>query len=361
MIVATLLGVWCAQVPTSGPLVPAQHPLIYDAPTPLSEVALRRLASVGAWRPITTSEAGLQLDRCPGELRLSCTARSAQAAPWFFEITRSADRWVLGLLDTKGAIARYEATDRSAPGAEATLEAEIRAQDRVLVTGSPGAPIEEVIEVLLEAARPRLVASGVWAESGTLKIRAPAGLEVRIDGVRVANTGEDGGVVERVAAGAHRVELSDPLGRYSDPGAAVIVAGGAIVEHDPGLTTGAAPMLRGATVLGGVALGLAGASLLTWVALSPTDVEVLSVCPAEQCTKSGAGFRRSSELLEGGDPTAPRGPLVAPLGYSLLGAGLTMVGGTLLIGDEWEVPWLAWLLGAAVGGAAYGLSEAFGG
>lgn len=51
------------------------------------------------------------------------------------------------------------------------------------------------------------------------------------------------------------------------------------------------------------------------------------------------------------------GPAIVPLGYSMMGAGLVMGLGTLLFGDDENLPWLQVVAGLALGAAAYTVSE----
>lgn len=52
------------------------------------------------------------------------------------------------------------------------------------------------------------------------------------------------------------------------------------------------------------------------------------------------------------------GPAIAPLGYSMMGAGLVMGLGTLLFGDDESLPWVQVVAGLALGVTAYTVSEA---
>lgn len=52
------------------------------------------------------------------------------------------------------------------------------------------------------------------------------------------------------------------------------------------------------------------------------------------------------------------GPAIAPLGYSMMGAGLVMGLGTLLFGDDENLPWIQVVAGLALGVTAYTVSEA---
>lgn len=51
------------------------------------------------------------------------------------------------------------------------------------------------------------------------------------------------------------------------------------------------------------------------------------------------------------------GPAIAPLGYSMMGAGLVMGLGTLLFGDDENLPWIQVVAGLALGVTAYTVSE----
>ncbi|MBK6687733.1 MAG: hypothetical protein IPG45_24880 [Deltaproteobacteria bacterium] len=334
------------------PLVPERAPLIYQSSAPLSPEVLGAISSWAAWRPIEAVQAGLQLERCPATTRWTCTARSAVAAPYLLVIEDLGSELSLTLLTVGTALARYQ----NGVGDDAAVEAAIVASDLAVVRGQKQ-DLYGLLARLFSGARATLEVTGHWAPNGDLRIEGPEGLEVVVDQQLIGTTAGPATTFTGLRIGAHRVALRDPLGRVEDPGAELKVEQGRTTLYVPRLESGPnlAPQLRTFTFFTGVALSLTGVGLMSWAALSPPERTVLSLCPGGDCPAGTAGFRRSSEL--GGSDT-PSGPLVVPLGYSMLGAGVGMSIGSLALGDEWSWPWAAWLIGLGTFGLSYGLSEA---
>lgn len=347
-VVAALSGV------NPSPVVPERSPLIYQSAAPLSPEVLAAITSWAAWKPVPAMQAGLQLERCPTATRWTCAARSAVAAPYLLVVELHGSELRLSLLTVGTAVARYQNRDEAQ--SDASLEATITASDLNVVVG-PEQDLFPLLARLFTAARPSLESTEHWAPNGELRIEGPEGLEIIVDQQQVGVTAEPSTTISGLRIGPHQVALRDPLGRVQDPGAELKIEQGRTTLHAPRLESGPnlAPQLRTFTFFTGVALGLTGAGLMTWAALSPPERTALSLCPAGECPPGTRGFRRSSEL--GGSDT-PSGPLVVPLGYSLLGAGVGMSIGSVAIGEEWSWPWAAWLIGLATFGLSYGLSEA---
>jgi hypothetical protein len=106
----------------------------------------------------------------------------------------------------------------------------------------------------------------------------------------------------------------------------------------------------------GVGAAVAGASIVA-IAIAKHNGDVETTCfavPGNGC-KSGSQFETVHY-----DPSStdvnPSGILLAPLGYSIFGAGATWSLGTLLLGEGDDVPWIPLAAGIAVGVVAYGLS-----
>lgn len=345
-LLAALLGA------NPAPVVPERSPLIYQSSTALSPEVLGAISSWAAWRPIEAVQAGLQLERCPAATRWTCIARSAAAAPYLLLIEGLGAEVRLTLLAVGPALARY----RSSDGDDGAVEAAIVGADLTMVVGL-GPDLFALLARLFTAARPTLESTGHWAPNGELRVEGPEGLEIIVDQQRVGATAGPATVISGLRVGPHQVVLRDPLGRVQDPGVELKVEQGRTTLYAPRLESGPnlAPQLRTFTFFTGVALSLTGAGLMTWAALTPPEQTVLSLCPGGECPPGAQGFRRSSELT--GSQT-PAGPLVVPLGYSLLGAGLGMSIGSVAIGEEWSWPWAAWLIGLGTFGLSYGLSEA---
>lgn len=353
-----MIGVACLLTALNGatpsPLVPERAPLIYQSSAPLSPEVLGAISSWASWRPTEAVQAGLQLERCPAATRWTCTARSAVAAPYLLLIEDLGAELRLTLLTVGTALARYQS--RGEAQGDASLEAAIIGSDLKVVVGSEQ-DLFMLLARLFTAARPTLESTGHWAPNGELRVEGPEGLEVVVDQQQVGVTAGSATTVSGLRIGPHQVALRDPLGRVQDPGAELQIEQGRTTLYVPRLESGPnlAPQLRTFTFFTGVALSLTGVGLMTWAALSPPDRTVISLCPGGECPPGTHGFRRSSEL--GGSDT-PTGPLVVPLGYSLLGAGVGMSIGSVAIGEEWSWPWAAWLIGLGTFGLSYGLSEA---
>ena len=97
---------------------------------------------------------------------------------------------------------------------------------------------------------------------------------------------------------------------------------------------------------------------MIWAAVaSASDSAVQSYCLEDDCP--GSRFRTIAQLTgrEGDHSGPPRGGVLAlPLGYSITGAGAAFSLGALFFGDDGDLPWIAWIAGAAVGGLAYGFT-----
>lgn len=280
------------------------------------------------------------------------------------------DRLSVTLVDTDRALARVHTTDPSTPGAFQALEVSIRAEAVLAepewgeIDGEPAAAAF-LERLFTEALRPHLEAAGHWAPHGRVELEGVrAGLGVALDGDTIGTTGAGRTTVRGVPAGRHTLRLFGPdITPYE---AEVDVERRGVVVLRPqleGLASPGSQAFRQSLLWGGAGLVVAGA-VIAGVALGRADGDVTTFCPT---IGEGAGCAGSRFITSGYDPGAsptfddevnPSGVLLAPLGYSLALTGATWSLGTLLFGEDGDLPWWQLAAGLVVGGVAYGVSAA---
>lgn len=206
--------------------------------------------------------------------------------------------------------------------------------------------IERMLEVDL---RGYLESRGHFAPWGELRLaQTPQGSAVVVDGRTVGVVAAPGAVrVTRLREGDHVVSVEHR--RYERFERKVMVTRGATADlaFDASLLPPQWHPLRTATFWAGAGLVVAGV-VATAISLTHQDIPFCIAREGEsfgpECT--GAGFVRGGGLL------------LAPLGYSLAGAGVSWTLGGWLWGEDDEVPWLPLVLGVGLGVAAYTVSAA---
>ena len=181
---------------------------------------------------------------------------------------------------------------------------------------------------------------------GGIDLRAPRGATVFIDGTAVTSIEADVTRIRDVKAGEHtlRIEHPDYLA-YEQPVRVVAekkrtVAPKLILGPDE-----SAVAARTALLWTGVATMVGGAAVTAAVLLSDGDDRNCFAEGSPNCPPDPR-FRKLGPVLG------------APLGYSLIGAGATWTLTALFNDDDQTWPWWEFILGAAIGGAAYGISAA---
>lgn len=276
------------------------------------------------------------------------------------------DRVFAMLVDLDRALELHHVADRRLPewrelsDAKVDEEAVVARTDRVELSGEEDTLrfLERLITVDLQ---PALAERGHWRPFGALEISGtPAGRTVRIDGDVVGVSSEGRTLVLDISAGPHvlTLEAADGSTRRHD----VVVQAGTTerltIERDvlPSARSGA----RTALIYGGVGLAAVGV-VVTTLALAFGSDSVDRVCfEGGACSSRSAFAGTGEESLGGLVEPSQTGPLLAPLGYSLVLSGGIFSLGTHFLTEEDETPWLPLLIGLAAGGLSYGLSAALG-
>ena len=277
------------------------------------------------------------------------------------------DRVTTVFVDTDRALALLHDTKREGRWQE-RIEALV--SEQAVIASPPRREISDaseaaalIEELVTRDLRPVIEESGHWQPWGTISLEVDADepFELALDEQTVGTTAPGTNELTQVSAGEHRIKLRHP--RYADADIAVKVERGARVEVKPELvlTVHEPTVLRPITAWSGLVIALSGAVITTF-AIVRQDKSVRTACFDEMAC-SHDGFATLSYAPGSSDPknVNPSGVLMAPLGYSLIAAGATWSLGTVLFGGEGDVPWIQWIAGLVLGGAAYGISVAAGG
>lgn len=120
-------------------------------------------------------------------------------------------------------------------------------------------------------------------------------------------------------------------------------------------------------IWGGTALAVTGAVILGLSFAMQGPDRLCFGKPEPECGEARFGRfgddRTEIDRINGVTQAPPRdGSIpIAPIGYSLLGAGAIWAIGTLIWSDDEHVPWIELLTGLLVGGTSFGVSYALGG
>lgn len=278
--------------------------------------------------------------------------------------TPKADRVGAILVDTDEALRVFHEADRRDPGWQEQVEAGIKDRAvRALTRFVELRGIEQAIRMLRDVFtvdfRAAFEQSGHWAPYGSLILAGDvAGASVELDGLPVGTTSAPSTRLDGVRSGRRRLRVVHP--EYAPLETEADVVAGSVVTIRPRLVRIADDGPGRAAVLwSGVGLAAVGAVLTgVAVAAAATGPRVVCALPdGASRTSCGSGTEwKTFAASDGGDPN-PSGPLGAPLGLSLLGAGGTFAIGAAL-SDGGEVPWIPLVVGLVVGGAMYGVAVA---
>lgn len=126
-----------------------------------------------------------------------------------------------------------------------------------------------------------------------------------------------------------------------------------------------APGLRIAVIAGGGVIALGGIALAAvGIARALGAQRIGCIGDAVDCPRAGSpsfGYDGSAGPSTSLKDAEPGGVRMAPLGFSLLTAGGVFSLGTLLFGEESDVPWIQLVAGFAAGAAVYGVIALAGG
>lgn len=202
-------------------------------------------------------------------------------------------------------------------------------------------------ERLLPELQAKFVEREVWRPQGQLQIDfAGSGFELRLDGRVVAAQVAGPLRLEHLSAGVRQIALAHP--DYAPVDSQVKVLHRATADFVPtllNLRVAEAEVPRRVVAVSGAALALSGLVFLTMALVRATDPPPGCILLAEggRCEPTDPGFARV-----GGLP-------VAPLGYSLVGAGAIMTGGVFGTDSDTQ-PWWFVVAGLGVGALAFGAS-----
>lgn len=259
-------------------------------------------------------------------------------------------------VDANRALEIYHRARRDEDGWLERVETEIFAKAVQTELGAidlgDAAAVERYFGTLWEGRRWIFEPRSQWQPNGAVAVTTNVpGLEVRIDGAVVGTSASEGLEISGVRVGTHEVEVVDPNQRYEPFKSTVAVEerGTAQVQVTVAPATSASSSIRTITGWSGVGLAVAGAALVTVALTADSSVRQLN---------GGRRFLTFGELgsADGPFPAEPGGPLVAPLGYSLVLTGAIWSAGAWLIGDDWDAPWWQIAVGIAAGLTSYTVS-----
>ena len=244
------------------------------------------------------------------------------------------------------------------PGqAEGWLLRNATVRRRLEVTWRDGA-LETAFERLWDARQATFKRRGVWWPNGSLRIETPwlPPYRVVIDGEPVRTATAATTFVPRIAVGVHDVRVRTEDGSMSRRVRVQMGRQSSLLFER---RTPSGDDERPALLWSGVGVATAGAAIVVAGLAMPVTSKVVRVCPANDpgCDPT-AGFARSSDYFSARSiPSDGSGPLVVPLGYSLMVTGAAWSLTALLLDDP-DVPWWTVVVGLALGGLSYGLTEA---
>lgn len=378
MIGGVLLALAIAGAP-SGPVVQNRRPLAVHVGggvltathrTELLAALGPAIASTTLLEPVGLNswpELGPSFDRCAAQGSFRCWAdalwRDSRAlAPLLLLINGIAlegrkVRLAAFVLDVEVGHAILEGRGRDE---SESLEAElydraITSTVRPLTLDDRAQLTRDLVELIEGELAPRFDAARVLFPSGELVINPPSpGLQVVVDGQVIGISAEGPLEVSGVRTGPVQVELSDPAGVWVPWAGRAEIRRGEVAHLRPEMGRAEPSLGRTVTLWSGVGVGVAGVGILAYsLAARPSAVDA-EVCVVGTCAP-GRRFARASDY--GTSPGPASGPLMAPLGYSLLLGGGAAAGGAL-VGEPTTFPWWAIVAGVAIGALSYGVSEA---
>ncbi len=265
------------------------------------------------------------------------------------------------LLDTDRALTIFHEAER-AVGWKDSVEVGVSGEAVLATlersTVRDGAQMERYLERMFRG--PLKAGFGAhWEPYGELSVVSrSAGAQVILDGNAIGLLGEGTTRITGVRPGDRtlRIERSGfaPMERTiqvrSGRAASVELS---MVQTEVRLN----PAMRTGLFWTGVAAAAAGVATTIYAITLQTDVRVSCFKNDERCS-GGSQFITTNyapENVGSLEPINSGGLPLAPLGFSLAAAGAGWALSTWLMDDE-SFPWLEFLIGAAAGGAAYGIS-----
>jgi hypothetical protein len=274
------------------------------------------------------------------------------------------DRLSATLVDLRAArreLARPDLKDREAKDAAITEHAVLLRPRAKEIAGAEDLQkwLRDLVAVEL---RPTLEEQSSWEPFGAIALDGlPKGAAIALDGVTLRVLQTESVRIAGVRPGLRTLTIEHP-----ETETAVVsleVTRGETEELVPVLIKKkAAPSsLREPLFWTGTGAAVFGAGLFVYAiaAAGQTETVCLTSDPASSRCNGIDPLHRSGDDPAGAPRffSAPGGGLaLAPLGYSIFGAGAVWALGALLFGDEREAPWIPLLAGAGLGVLSFALS-----
>lgn len=199
---------------------------------------------------------------------------------------------------------------------------------------------------------------GYWWPNGTVEVRSPwlPPLQVTVDDEPVVTSTAATVILRQVGAGLRRIRIRSPEA-YVDRTVTVTRGQRTVIHIDPEVDVVHASDARTAVKWTGLGIAGLGAAITVAGLVTPVQTELLAVCREDQPCPSPGRFTRVSDYFSSRTSDDGSGPLVIPLGYSLMiSGGIWFLSASFI--DDPDLRWWAVLLGGLLGGTAYGITEA---
>jgi hypothetical protein len=225
---------------------------------------------------------------------------------------------------------------------------------------SAASQLHDELAKAIEQFQPLFERAGHWLPYGEIDlVGGGAGHQIEVDGQLVGESGEAGTRLVRVRPGRRAVRLVPRVDAALQPFATSVEVSRdqpARVRADLIPLPGTSSVLRSVSLWGGLGLVAAGATMVVRAAIPASDPQPVDVCFEGHCPAQRNGYFRT--FCDLAHPTAPcGGVMVAPLGFSLVGAGAVWAGGALMSDPTDDgSPWLRMLVGVGLGAVGYGIS-----
>lgn len=309
---------------------------------------------------------------CRAQARLECWVAAASTAVQVSRDAEIASHFVLVRLLPSGGpeqvriliwlVDRQAATALSAIASdqrEAWLLSRATVRRRLNVTWGDGA-LERAFERLWDERSSLMRRRGEWRPNGRLQLKSDwlPPFQIRIDDSFVATATASQLTLQQIEAGERRIELT-AVDRRAARTVTIGMDQTTVLHIDASEAAGLSDDDdRPALLWSGLGVAAAGASVLIAGLVMPTETQLVQLCSDGANCSESPRFARSSDYFTARQSADDgRGPLVVPLGYSMLITG-TAWALTAALTDEKRVPWWAVVIGGVLGGAAYGISEA---
>ncbi|MEM7678613.1 MAG: hypothetical protein AAF449_21740 [Myxococcota bacterium] len=325
--------------------------------------------------PRSFDELGTPADRvalCRSQAQLACWAAAAASVVQATRNAQIASHFVLVRLVPGGGPTQVRVlvwlVDRIAAARSRTIDSEQReawllsratVRRRIDVSDWDDGGLERALQRLWDERKPVLQQRGEWRPNGKVHLKSTwvPPFRVRTDeGLAITATASQV-LLHDVGVGDRRVEL-DAVDRRVARTVTVDMGRTTVLHLNESHTSSARDGGERRSLLWtGIGVAAVGASVAIGGLAIPVDAQVIRLCGGDDCA-SPSRFARSSDYFSAREENdGGRGPLVVPLGYSLLITGTAWALTAALTDEGEDVPWWAVVIGGVLGGAAYGISE----